>query len=280
MEGKMSPLTYLLIGHISKDLLPEGPRLGGAVTFCGLTTAGLGLSSVVVTSAADSDAPLLKPLQHIHTIRIPSTATTTFVNHYTEDGRYQTISGHAEQLNHTHIPREWQNPEIVHFAPVANEVDEEIVRQFPHSFRAATPQGWMRRWDEKGAVYYEPWLNADKVLPQVHVAVMSIEDVRGDEDAVQHFADMTPCMVVTRGAKGCTIFTGGQEYTVPTGFANEVDPTGAGDIFAASFVVHYYSNRDPLKAARFANYIAGESIKRIGLEGIPSEEIIKQAYKR
>jgi sugar/nucleoside kinase (ribokinase family) len=52
----------------------------------------------------------------------------------------------------------------------------------------------------------------------------------------------------------------------------EVDATGAGDVFAAAFIVQYYANHDPVEAARFANQVAANSVTRTGLAGAPSKE--------
>jgi len=54
--------------------------------------------------------------------------------------------------------------------------------------------------------------------------------------------------------------------------ANTVDPTGAGDIFAASFFIHLYETEDPWAAARFAIQMAAIAISREGLAGVPEPE--------
>ena len=43
---------FLAIGHITRDLLPDGSwRLGGTVTYAALTAVRLGLRAAIVTSA-------------------------------------------------------------------------------------------------------------------------------------------------------------------------------------------------------------------------------------
>jgi ribokinase len=49
---------------------------------------------------------------------------------------------------------------------------------------------------------------------------------------------------------------------VPTG--EMVDATGAGDAFAAAFVVEYLSSRDLYSAAEAANRLAAEVVSRVG----------------
>ena len=46
---------FLAIGHVTRDLLPDGSwRLGGTVAFAALTAARLGLRPAIVTSASAS----------------------------------------------------------------------------------------------------------------------------------------------------------------------------------------------------------------------------------
>ena len=60
-QMSIEPIDYLMIGHITRDETPEGPRLGGTSTFSSLMAKALGLktmlgcmisSSVSVTAAA------------------------------------------------------------------------------------------------------------------------------------------------------------------------------------------------------------------------------------
>jgi sugar/nucleoside kinase (ribokinase family) len=54
----------------------------------------------------------------------------------------------------------------------------------------------------------------------------------------------------------------------------EVDPTGAGDVFAAAFFINLYETNDPWASARFANQVAALSITRAGLAGVPTPDEI------
>jgi sugar/nucleoside kinase (ribokinase family) len=57
----------------------------------------------------------------------------------------------------------------------------------------------------------------------------------------------------------------------------ELDPTGAGDIFAAAFFFRLYNTRDPWEAARFATQLAAISVTRSGLQSIPTQEEIQDS---
>lgn len=62
------------------------------------------------------------------------------------------------------------------------------------------------------------------------------------------------------GRGGASILVDGAWIRVQTPTVEEVDPDGAGDNFAAGFVVAYLVGRDPLRAAEFAVAIASDSV--------------------
>jgi sugar/nucleoside kinase (ribokinase family) len=56
---------------------------------------------------------------------------------------------------------------------------------------------------------------------------------------------------------------------------DEVDATGAGDVFAAAFLARLYATRDPWEACRFACRMAAISVTRPGLEGVPTSDEVQ-----
>ena len=52
--------------------------------------------------------------------------------------------------------------------------------------------------------------------------------------------------------------------------AREVDPTGAGDVFAAAFLCWLDRTDDARAAVRFANHVAACSVERLGVESAPT----------
>ncbi len=270
-------IDYLVIGHVCRDLTPDGPRLGGTATFSALTAQALGLQAAIVTSAPSAMASLLCPLQTIPLYLHPSEQITTFENIYTPQGRAQTLRARAEPLTVTHVPSEWKKAPLVHLAPVADEVDPLLATAFPGALLGITPQGWMRQWDQVGHISYRSWNDGSIILSKVGAVVLSIEDINGDEGLVCTMARQAAILVVTRGADGCTVFVDATPHTIPAPQTDVLDPTGAGDIFAAAFFIRLWITHDPLAAARFATQLASASVARVGLEGIPSREAIVAA---
>jgi hypothetical protein len=273
----MEPVDYLLIGHVCRDLTPGGPRLGGTVSFGALMAQALGQRTGVVTSASDGLIPLLAPLEGVPLCRVPAAEATTFENVYTPAGRVQTLRGRAARLTYADIPAAWRRPRIVHLAPVADEVDPRLAAAFPDAFVGVTPQGWVRAWDEAGRVTYRAWPDPASVLRHTDALALSIEDVEGDEDAARAFAGMTRVVAVTRGGAGATVYVDGAARHIPAPPVRPGDETGAGDIFATAFFIHLNRTGDPLAAARFATTLASDSVRREGVDSIPTPDTIRAA---
>lgn len=268
----VQPVEYLLIGHVAVDLTPTGTQLGGTVSYAALAARALGMSVGIVTSAGE-DAPL-HILDGIQIVNIPTEHSTVFENVKTEHGRKQTLHHQAALIDFEHVPQVWHNTPIVHLAPIAQELDAKLAEQFPLSLVGVTPQGWMRGWDENGKVFATAWENSDQVLGQAGGVVMSIEDINRDLELVESMAHQTRVLCLTEAEAGSVLHWNGDRRRFRAPVVEEVDSTGAGDIFAAAFFVRLHQTRDPWEAARFATNLAAYSVTRVGLNGIPTREEI------
>ncbi len=77
--------------------------------------------------------------------------------------------------------------------------------------------------------------------------------------------DISPMVVLTLGERGCIVATHAGNLEVGAAQVDKVvDVTGAGDAFAAGFVVEYLKGKDPRQAATAANTTAGEVVRRVG----------------
>ncbi len=87
--SSLKPVDYLLIGHLTVDITPNGNCLGGTVVYSALTARALGLSVGIVTSwGAEISAA---PLDGIPIVSFPSERSTTFENSYSDHGRTQRM---------------------------------------------------------------------------------------------------------------------------------------------------------------------------------------------
>jgi sugar/nucleoside kinase (ribokinase family) len=267
------PVDYLVIGHLSCDLTPEGARLGGTVAYSALTARALGLRVGVVT-AWGGEVPL-DSLEGIQVETIPVEHSTTFENIYTPEGRVQFLHHIAQDLSYEHIPPAWREAPIVHIGPIAGEGKALADGKFPSALLGLTPQGWLRCWDETGKVGICPWPEGPEMLAKAGAAVVSLEDVKSDEEQIEAMAQACRVLAVTEGPAGARLYWNGDLRRFPAPAVKEVDATGAGDIFATAFFWRLHVTRDPWAAARFATRLAALSVQRRGLEGIPTQEEIQ-----
>jgi sugar/nucleoside kinase (ribokinase family) len=269
----LQPVDYLAFGHLAVDLMPSGPRLGGTVTYAALTARALGLRVGIVTSAGP-EAPL-GALEGIPVVSVPSENSTTFENIPTENGRRQVLHHQAAPLSFDHIPQAWRGTPIVHIGPIAQELPSRIPEGLSASLIGVTPQGWMRTWDEAGGVQPCDWGQAGSLLPQAGAVVISRDDVGGDEEQIERLAHAARVLAVTENSAGVRLYWHGDQRRFRAPKVDEVDATGAGDIFAAAFFYRLYGTRDPWEAARFATQLASCSVTRAGLDGIPTRQEIE-----
>jgi hypothetical protein len=269
----MEPVDYLVIGHVTHDLTPSGSRLGGTAAYSALTAQALGMRVGIFTaSGAETD---LNVLQGILVVSAPSPYSTTFENIYTQSGRKQILHHQAERLSFKNVPETWRKAPIIQLGPVAQELDAVLPDSFSPSLIGLTPQGWMRAWDETGQVTQTDWESAEQALGQAGAVVLSVEDVSGDDERIEFMAAHTRILVVTEAAAGARLYWHGDQRRFRAPAMHEVDATGAGDIFATAFFIRLLATRDPWEATRFATQLAAYSVKRPGLEGIPTTEEIQ-----
>ena len=270
------PIDYLLIGHVTADLqADQSISLGGTASFSGLTAARLGHNVGLVTSCASDMA--LDPLAGIQTWVVPAEKSTVFLNQGFGSSRVQHLYSSATRITAEHIPPAWKNCPIVHFGPIAAEIDPDIVKLFPNALICLTPQGWYRQADEEGLVRHVDWSDEMTLLPQSHAVVLSLEDLRGEERRVQELAKMCPLLVVTENREGARVFFHSEARYFPASPVEMVEDTGAGDIFAACFFHRFHITRDPWEAARFAVQLSACSVTRKRLASVPTLVEIEHA---
>lgn len=270
----IEPVDYLIIGHITQDVTPDGLILGGTASYASLTARAFDKRVGIVTACSpELDLSMLSGIA-IH--RKNSAHTSTFRNIYTPEGRIQYILHVADHLEVDDVPPVWRNAPIVHLGPLTGEIGPDMAHAFPNSLVSATPQGWMRSWNGEGIVTFKKWNDVEQFLPYIQAAVMSVEDVQRNEEIIAELAAMIPILVVTEGAAGARIYWKGDVRNVRPPKETEVDPLGAGDVFAASFFIKLHQTRDPWEAARIATLVAANSVTRKGIAGVPSREEVIQ----
>ena len=266
---------YLLIGHMTADLFPDGRLPGGTVSYATRTAAAFGLRVGLLTSAA-AEEPLLEVLTEFsEVVSIPAAETTTYENIYLPTGRVQYVRGVAAPIGAADIPAGFRGAPLVHLAPIADEVDPQIAHEFKDSTVLLTLQGWLRRWDADGRVHFKRWFDPE-VLKSIDIVVFSEEDVVESPQLESEFAGSVEHLFVTQAEHGGTYYHWGEAHHFQTPKVELVHPTGAGDIFASSLLASLPAlNYDMHKALEVAAWLAANSVTRIYLASCPTPEEVQ-----
>mgnify|MGYP000497541066 CR=1 FL=1 len=253
----------LIVGHICHDKIPDGFVPGGAAAYAGRLSHRLGNPTAILTSWGN-DFQFASQFGELDLHVVPSPQTTVFENIYQPDGqRIQYLHSRAALLTPADLPKHWQAPKTVLLGPICDEVSFDFLDFFAaqNTVTCACPQGWMRQWNAENLVSPKPDIDWPTVA-KADVISMSIADVGGDWALVEHIAELSPLLLVTQGAAGVTVFENGQRRHLPAYPTEERNPTGAGDVFAESFLLRFAEGRDVAASVDFAQRTAAAHVAK------------------
>ncbi len=262
----------LVAGHVTLDRYGGDVAPGGSAYYAGAAHAALG-AEVLVATAAGPDFPP-EALAGVDADVAPSARTSSWTNAYAASGeRTQRVAAVADRLDPSRVPASWRTPDLLHLAPVLQEVD---LRRWLEAIRARFVgigvQGWVRARAPDGSVLQPRWDVEASALAGVGAAVVGEDDLRGQGDLLARLAAAVRVVAFTHGERGCELILRGRTVRVGVSRTSEVDPTGAGDVFAAGLFLGLARGADPVDAARLgagaASVVvegrAGETLRRVG----------------
>ena len=272
--------TVVTVGHVTHDLYPGGIiEPGGCAYYGALVHAALGGDVRLVTAVGEdfSCDGTVEPV--LHAARREG-QTTCFRNLYREGRpRVQRVDALAPEVL---APVDPPFPaDVLHLAPVLGEVD--LARWYaagPTTLRALNIQGWIKRagpafatahpgLEDHGppgarAVLQHPWRPEAEHLAGFQVACVGREDLFEQDGLLDHLLAHVPVVTCTFGAEGSDVHHRGEVTRVGIHPATEVDPTGAGDCFAAGLVHGLAIGLDPVEAARLGAAVASIIVEDVG----------------
>ena len=277
----------LVCGHATLDRLDGRLVPGGSVYYAAHALAALG-AEVRVATAGGSDLPAsafqlgpgpgpgLGPDQvqvgTLSALVLRAPATTVFENAYGPDGRRtQRVLSTAPPLDPAHVPAAWRAPDLLLLAPVLGELDPgAFVRTVRARHVGLCVQGLVRAVRADGSVAplrFEPGAGA---LAGIEAAFVGDDEAAEQPDLVARLAAVVAVVAFTHGARGCEVIVrGGAARRVGVHPAREVEPTGAGDVFAAAFLLALTRGDAPEDAARLGAAAASIVIEGRGGEALP-----------
>ena len=106
-------------------------------------------------------------------------------------------------------------------------------------------------------------LRFDVLFPNMEEGML-LSGKEEPQEIAASLLDVSPVVALTMGAEGCLVANEEGVFYVEAVPKAMVDATGAGDAFAAAFVVEYLGSRDLHFAAEAANRLAAEVVGRVG----------------
>jgi len=262
----------LAVGHVTFDLREGREVLGGSVSYAALAAQRLGWTAGVLT-AAGADFDPGRALPGIEVFVSPSSTTTRFRNIYDEDGtRRQLLVSRADPPDLAALPDDWRAPDVLLLAPVARELGPGLARAFEAEVVGAGAQGYLREFEDDGSVVSGGWAGAARDLEGAHVLFLSEHDLAEPERRSHELLGTVPVVALTRGWRGLHLITRQGTHEVLSLPRTEVDPTGAGDVFAAAFLLRYHEASDLVEAAAFAACAASCAVEGEGASTLGDRE--------
>jgi sugar/nucleoside kinase (ribokinase family) len=258
------PEIALACGHVTLDRLGGRLEPGGSAWYAARAWHALGARARILT-AAGADFPR-EALSGVEAAVAPAERTTRFVNRAAAGGRReQQVEAVAPPLDPALLPAAWRTADVLFLSPVLGEVD---LRAFAGEARARTigigVQGWVRAVGGGGGVTQPRWDFDPSALAGVGTAFLGEDDLEGQGDLVARLARAVPVVVLTLGPRGCEVIAAGRTRRVAAFSTVEVDPTGAGDVFAAAFLLGLSRGLPPVEAARLGAAAASVIVEGCG----------------
>jgi len=288
---------FTAIGHVALDT-GNPDRLGGGVSYSGIAARNLDARVTILTRAPETHPYLCTLRQRGITIIVPPSDSntsdqnriTTFSNEYDRHGNRQQVLLERQDPITTrdliHLPTLRQRPTFL-VAPIIGEVETAVIPKLAKKGEVAvTPQGYFRKTGENGVIYQKDWSGYEKHLAFAKYVILSDEDIAVEgvrNDALlSTLRGIVPTVILTRGELGATVYSQ-EEGELPIAafelYSNEIlDPTGAGDVFAAAFLITMKRTGNLHNAAVAAALYAAIKLTTpgIGIEAVPSSDLVDQ----
>jgi sugar/nucleoside kinase (ribokinase family) len=246
--------------------MPDGSWTpGGPALYAARAVRALGADVTLLTNLPDGFDR--RPFAGIDLKAQPAVEVPRYENTYDSRGH------RTQQLHHAGEPlkltgRDLRRAGAIVLAPAFHELDG--LPEVGAPVRAVLLQGILRAVSRGRVVHRpDPWQACAPFVSPGTFLFLSEEDTSQPEDLSLAAAAAGATVCLTRGADGATLFHQGRRVDRPALEAAPVDPTGAGDAFAAAFVVRFLETDSVMEAMNFALAAGALAVEGEGVAGMP-----------
>jgi sugar/nucleoside kinase (ribokinase family) len=257
-----------VLGNLSRDLVDgASPRVGGAPYWAARALRVLGSRAVVVAKCAAADRRELGRslvALGVPVLWRPADTTAAFSFRYDGDRREMTVDAVGDAWTADDV-RGLRGARWVHVGALAqSDFPVETLAELARGRRVLLDGQGLVRPARTGPLELSGSLDAE-VLRHVAVLKLAEEEARAlvgepDESALRSVG--VPEVLVTLGSRGSLVFAGGRLERIRARPLTGIDPTGAGDAFAAAYVVSRSAGHPPRAAARRATAVVTAVLAR------------------
>ncbi len=264
-------LVALLVGSVSRDLEEREGRTvvrpGGTVHYAGCALLRLGTRVRVVTRVHPDDDALLNPLRNkgAEVLALESACTTTYRNDYTGPVDHHELLAASDAIALEDVPLSWHEPDLVHLGPLHPDDLEPTLSKLDARLVGLDLQGLVRRAGPEGTVLATtPRLARFLDGVQVVQASESELSIALAGEPLERFVERhsIPEMIVTRGARGALVLSGGRKFEIPARAVRGAHRVGSGDVFLASYLLFRASGLPPPDASSASGEVCAVRIEK------------------
>jgi sugar/nucleoside kinase (ribokinase family) len=254
--------------------------LSGCSTNACLAVAHLGEQTTLVGTVGEDfrerlSAELDERRVNYHLLPSKETGGFSLIYYDNYGNRHLTILGTADPI--PLFVDGAAEADIILIGPILGEIDVKLVEEIKRHSQApivVDPQGLLRGCKD-GKIYHEMTSDFEKIAAMATVVkaneletkVVTGIDPREDPERAVRALHQFGCKiaVTTIAEAGSIIFDGQQIYVIPPFTTNAIDPTGAGDTYAAGFMVKYLETPQDLTGVGcFASAVASVMVENSG----------------
>jgi 1D-myo-inositol 3-kinase len=288
LKNHIEKLTVVSVGHVTHDRYGQEITPGGCAFFGAKAVAALGANSRLLTRVG-RDFICEKDLENLEVQRVVQGKTTVFTNTYPQGSlRVQLVESQAPSISSDEFPQKWSCPDMLFIAPVMGEMSakDPWVSKIKAKFTAVGLQGFMKKGEDgsdgKRLVIKLPNPLDKSLFKGVDALFLSEEDIElfGQQDLLKTLRTEIPLVFVTKGEEGVDIYSKNKVESTGIYKTKTVDPTGAGDTFAAVTSLGLTAGLTPINAAKLGAAAASIVVEADGPKNIKSLNKTYSRYKK
>jgi len=197
------------------------------------------------------------------------------------------VLGVANKIGAKEFPAEYLDTKFILVGPILGEVDLRFLEFLRSSSKATIyldPQGMIRTIGKDGRIFHEcdhqTFKSVARVVDFIKPNEHESEIITGEKDPVQSLLRLrdlgSAVPIVTLAERGSVILNRDELYRIPAFPTTAIDPTGAGDVYAGSFITEYLRTNDLVESALFASAAGSIMVEQVGPDFSMSNELVEK----